>query len=111
MKKYLDMIIIIVFSIILVFGYPLMLYLGIIDLNVFVYKLMVQVIYPTLFLGSSLYYNITNKKIKLTLPIILIIIFGLNILIFYNSSAWLYMFVNICCYILGILISNLIKRK
>jgi hypothetical protein len=111
MKKYLDVIIISIFSTILIFGYPLLLFTGIINLNVFVYKLMVQVIYPTLFLGSSLYYNITNKKIKLTLPIILIIIFGINILLFYNITAWIYMFVNICCYILGILISNLINRK
>lgn len=111
MKKYLDVIIISIFSIILIFGYPLLLFTGIINLNVFVYKLMVQVIYPTLFLGSSLYYNVKNKRIKLTLPIILIIIFGSNIIIFYNSSAWLYMFINICCYLLGILISNLINRK
>jgi hypothetical protein len=111
MKKYLDIIIISIFSMILIFGYPLMLYLGIIDLNVFIYKLIVQVIYPTLFLGSSLYYNVKHKKNKFLLPIILIIIFGINILLFYNITAWIYMFVNICCYILGILISNLINRK
>ena len=108
MKKYKDLIIISIISLILFFSYPLMLMSGIIGLNVTVYKIILYVIYPIYFLLTSIYYSLKNKKIKFNLLIILIFIFGLNLLLFYNLSSWIYLFVNICFYILGLLLSNLI---
>ena len=108
MKKYKDLIIISLIGLILFFSYPLMLMNNIIYLNVTVYKIILYVIYPLYFFITSIYYSLENKKIKFNLLIIITIIFSLNLLIFYNMSSFIYLFVNVCFYILGLLISNLI---
>lgn len=108
MKRYKDLIIISVISLLLFFSYPLMLMSGIITLDVAIYKMILYIVYPLYFLLISLYYSLKNRKMKINLLIILIIIFGSNLLIFYNLSSLIYLFINICFYILGLLISNLI---
>lgn len=107
MKKSKDLIIISIISLILFFSYPLMLMSGIITFKVIAYRIMLYVIYPLCFLLSSIYCNLKNKN-KLKLFIILVTLFSINLLLFYNYTSLVYLFVNICFYMLGLLISNLI---
>lgn len=106
MKKDKDLIIISIISFILFFSYPLLLMTGLISFKVIVYRILLYIIYPLCFLLSAIYCNLKNKN-KLKLFIILVMIFGINLLLFYNYTSLVYLFVNICFYILGILISNL----
>ena len=106
MKKYKDLIIISIISFILFFSYPLLLMTGVISFKVIAYRIMLYIIYPLCFLLSAIYCNLKDKN-KLKLFIILIVLFGINLLLFYNHTSLVYLFLNICFYILGILISNL----
>lgn len=95
-------------SLIIFFGYPLLLMRGYLTFTVDLYKLLLHYIYPLYFLISSIFYTLKNGKVTFDLFIVLIVIFSLNVLIFYNLSAYIYIIINICAYMLGLLISNLI---
>lgn len=97
-----------IMSLILFFGYPLLLMSGYLTFNVDIYKLLLHYIYPLYFFISSIFYTLKSRKIKFNLFIVMIVIFSLNILIFYNLSAYIYIIINVCAYMLGLLIANLI---
>lgn len=108
MKKNKNLFILSFISLIIFFGYPLLLMSGYLTFSISLYKLLLYYIYPLYFFMCSIFYALKNRKIKFDLFIIMIAIFSLNILIFYNMSAYIYIIVNMCAYILGLLISNLI---
>lgn len=108
MKKNKELFILGFISLIIFFGYPLLLMSGYLTFSIRLYKLLLYYIYPLYFLMCSIFYTLKSRKIKFDLFVVMIVIFSLNVLIFYNLSAYIYIIINICAYILGLLISNLI---